>query len=245
MNTRQTNILNMSHAVSRALVNIVADHPLPVLMAKVETFNAKVAEIEAQAALQGLPTSGKRVDRDRVFAAAIQATLVVADLVGGYAQTQGLSDLEAKVRLTSSMFTSARLGHRVPLMQQVHDAALAVLPQLAGIGVTAETLAALKTRIDAANAVKTASRAAVVERRVATQTLVILFRELTALLKNELDPQMKALRETDPKASAAYSAARDVINQPGASEKPEAAATTATAATAAVAASASAEKPAA
>lgn len=115
-------------------------------------------------------------------------------------------------------------------MRQVYDTALAELPQLGATGVTAESLAARKAKIDAADAVQPEPRLSVAARRVATRTLKVLFSELVALLENELDPQMNALRETDRRAWEAYRAAREVIDQPGAPENPEANVTTATAA---------------
>lgn len=89
MNRKQSNLLNMGHALTKTLASIVATNPAPALVAKADAFKAKLAEIEAQAAIQALPTTGKTVDRDKVFAVAIDATLVVADLVRGYARTQG------------------------------------------------------------------------------------------------------------------------------------------------------------
>lgn len=232
MKSNQTNTLNMSHAVAQALNGIVAANPQPALVAKYEALKAKIAEIETQAAIQALPITGKTVDRNQAFARAIDATLVVAGMVRSYARAQKLGDLEAKVRLSRTSFVGARVAHRVPLMQQVHEAAESVLPQLADVGVTAETLAGLKAKIDAADTVKTLQRSTIVERRVATKALVGLFRELVELLEIDLDPQMNALREAHPAAWDTYRAAREVINQPGVPAEPEEEAKTATITTA-------------
>ena len=226
MTRKQTNLMNMARALTKTLADIVATNPAPALVATADALKAKLTEIAAQADIPALPTPGKTFDRDKVFAVAIAATLVAANLVRGYARTEGLGDLEAKVRINPSSFANLRVGHRVPLMRRVYDTALATLPQLGTIGVTAESLAALKAKIDAADAVQPEPRLSVAARCVATRTLKVLFGELVSLLENELDPQMDALSETDPASWEAYRAVRDVIDQPGRAVTMEAVATT-------------------
>ena len=136
MKAKQINMLAMSHAVVKALNGIVETHPVPALVAKYDALKAKIAEIETQAAIQALPVTGKTVDRDQAFTDAIDATLLVADLVRSHARAKKLGDLEATVRLSRSRFAATRVANRVPLMRQVYDAAENVLLDLAGVGVT-------------------------------------------------------------------------------------------------------------
>lgn len=222
----------MSHAVVGALNGLVAANALPALAPQLVALNARLHAIKAAAATQARPTTGQTVDRNQVLAVATAATLAVAGRVRSYARSQKLGVLEAKVRLRPSTFKKVRLAHRIPLMQQVHDAAQDVLSQLADFGVTAELLTDLQARITAADAVKTLLRSTIVERRVATAKLLELFRELTDFLENEVDPLVDSLRETSPEGWATYRAARDIINQPGTPAQPEARVQTAAAPTA-------------
>ncbi|HEY0944512.1 MAG TPA: hypothetical protein VGD81_04565 [Opitutaceae bacterium] len=231
MNARQTNILNMAHAAAEKLNAIVAANPLPALVANAGALKARLDAIEAAAATQALPITGRTIDRNRILAGAIAATLAVAGRVQSYARSRKLGQLEARCRLRPTTFKETRLAHRVLLMQQVHDAAQEVLPQLADFGVTVETLADLQAKIDAADAVKSVRRLTIIERGVATAKLLEWFRELTGFFDHELDPLVDSLRETNPGGWAAYRAARHVVRQRGASSsEPEATPATATSA---------------
>jgi hypothetical protein len=214
MNKNQTRILNMSNAVIGALNKLPEIATLPALALKIEDLKARLDVITATAALQILPTTGQTVNRDQVLDIAITATLAVAGRVQSYAHSRKLPVLESKVRLRPTSFTATPLANRIPLMQQVCDAAGDVLAELADFGVTEASLTDLQTKIDAANAVKTSLRAAVVDRRVATAKLVEQFRELGEFLRNDLDPLVESLRQGNPEGWATYRVARDVLNQP-------------------------------
>ncbi|HEY0946994.1 MAG TPA: hypothetical protein VGD81_17060 [Opitutaceae bacterium] len=221
MTAKQTNILNMAHAVMEKLDGLVAANPLPALVAKSEGLKTRLAAIGTTAALQALPTTGRTMDRNQVFASAVAATQAVAGSVRSYARTNHLADLEAKVTLNGSSFRRTRFAHRVPLMRQVYEAAESVLAQLADFGVTAEVLAGLKMKIDAADVAKGEPRSMIVDRGVATEQLADSLRALADFLVHEVDPLVDSMRETHPAGWAAYHRARNVIDQPGTSAKPE------------------------
>ena len=214
MNKSQTRILNMSHAVIGALNKLPETATLPALAQKIEDLKARLDAITATSALQITPTTGQTVNRNQVMDTAITATLAIAGRVQSFARSRKLAVLESKVRLRPTSFAATRLANRIPLMQQVCDAAGDVLAELADFGVTEASLTDLQAKIDAANAVKTALRAAVVDRRVATARLVEQFRELGEFLRNDLDPLVNSLRQGNPEGWATYRVARDILNQP-------------------------------
>jgi hypothetical protein len=94
----------------------------------------------------------------------------------------------------------------------VHNAAQGVLASLSDYGVTAATLTDLQTKIDAAEAQVSASRDAIVARKVATGQLAGALAGFHAFLRKELDPLVESLRESHPTEHAAYRAARITIN---------------------------------
>ncbi|HEY0944254.1 MAG TPA: hypothetical protein VGD81_03275 [Opitutaceae bacterium] len=215
MNAKQTNVLNMSRAVSVELTALVERHALPVLRAGHERLNAKLAEIQTHIATQALPVIGVTETRDQVLAAATEATLLVAGLVLGYARAQRLDDVVVKVTVWPSTFVRTRLALRATLMQQVHDAAQSVFPQIEERGVTAEMLADLRSKIDAVNASHALPRLTIINRKVATIMLATLFRELTDLLEFDLDRLVELVRKTDPEGWLRYHTARTVIGRRG------------------------------
>ena len=154
-------------------------------------FVTKLGVITRLRAAQALPTQGRVEERDRVFAETTAATLAVAGRVLAYAEINQLPDLALRVRLNDNPSHSLRLGSRVSVMQQVHDAAHSVLPELAGLGGTAATLAELQTQIDAAAAVATSPRTTVAARKVATAQLAAAFTDMEAFLTGQLDPVMR------------------------------------------------------
>jgi hypothetical protein len=220
MNAPQNNLLATGQSVSTALETITATNVPAALTAAHVALNTTLGNIRNHAATQALPITGKTRDRDAVFAAAADATLVIAGLVLSYAKNQKLGDLAAKVDLTASQLARGRFDTRVQLMQQVHDAAAGVVGQLADFEVTAATLTDLQTKIDAASALLTSPRSTIVARRVATQNLAEGFGQLEDLL-HQIDPLIKARCLTDPDSYKLDQAARVVIDRPGAPSQPE------------------------
>src|SRR5947209_4610173 len=140
MNAYQLNRLAMSQSVSEVLETMTATGGVPALADKSAALKTLLSNIPSLTAVQALPTTGSTEDRDRVLGDAIDATLLVGASVLSYANTNQLGDLAAKVRVVPSDFTRLRIGARVPVMQQVHDAAAGVLAALANHGLTAASL---------------------------------------------------------------------------------------------------------
>jgi hypothetical protein len=137
----------------------------------------------------------------------------VAATVASYAASHQLGDLGAKVRLAPSALRRLRPMAKVIFAQQVHDAAQAVIAPLADYNVTAEVLTSLQAKIDAADAQVSATRNAIIARKVATGKLKEAVKDFATLLRNELDPLVESLRDSQPTAHATYRAARLTIVQ--------------------------------
>jgi len=215
MNAEQSNELATGHAVSNTLETITTTSELAALPAMQAALKTKLKLIASLAAIQALPTTGTTEDRDRVVAETNDAALIVAAAVLSYANANQLGDLAAKVRLCRSDFVRTRIGQRAQLARQVHDAALGVLPHLAGFGVTEAILDALLAKVGAADVILGSPRAVIMARRVATEKLGITFHEAWTLITQQIDPLMASQRKANPDAYALYQAARVVIDRPG------------------------------
>ena len=221
MNNTQNSLLATGQSVSRNVETITATDLPPAFTAARVALKNDLGRIATLANAQAQPLTGLTLHRDRVFDAGAEATLTVAGLLRGYAKRRGLVDLAAKVDVAPYEFSRNRFSRRAQLMQQVHEAAADVAPaDLAALGVTTEVLTDLKTKADAADALKDLPRDAIASRRVITKQLRQAFTELRSRLCDELDPQMAARRALDPLAYERYQAARIVIDRSGPSADP-------------------------
>jgi hypothetical protein len=216
MNANQNNVLTMCEDSSSALEEIMATPGCPAaLAAAAGALKTTINEANAQAVLQAVPIKGRTKDRKAVFERSAKAALLVAGLVLAYANAKELHELAAKVRLKPYRFTHGRARRRIELAQQVHDAAVSVLPQLAPYNVDAATLVDLQTAIDDAKALLTAIRGAIAQRKLATENLEARLDAAHGLLKNEIDALVEATRDANPDAYKLYRSARMIVDLPG------------------------------
>jgi hypothetical protein len=166
MNNRQNTLLATGQSVSRSLETITATDAPPAFAAARVALKNDLSRIVTLANAQAQPLMGLTRHRDRVFETGSEATLIVAGLLSGYAKRRGLVDLAAKVDVTPHAFRRNRFSRRAQLMQQVHEAASGVAPaDLAALGVSAALLTDLKTKADAADALKDMPRDTIASRR--------------------------------------------------------------------------------
>jgi hypothetical protein len=215
MNTKQTNKLAAyiaSEAVLKANPEIASVAGLP---AKVALLGSRIAEINAIAGTQTQPLAVSRARRDQITEAMLEHTLEVAGAVSNVARDAALPDLLQAVRVSRNAFLQLRPTHRIWLAQRVHDAALEVVDRLGTYGVTAETLTALQERIQTATEGNHLPRTTVTAKKAATAHLTALFREVDALLRDEIDRLVIRLRKAQPQFYADYRATRSVVNLRG------------------------------
>jgi len=215
MNMKQNNKLvsfSACEAVLKANPEIVS---VPGLPGKVAMLSARIGEIHELAQIQNQPLEVTTARRDRIFEELADAALAVAAAATSLAQDRGDGELLRAARVAPSEFSVPRRSRRVWLAQRVHDAAQGVLEHLAPYGVTEETLASLRVRIEAATAGIHLPRTAVTSRRAATQRLVALFREVDGLFKDGIDRLVLRLRKSQPQFYADYRAARQLVDWRG------------------------------
>jgi hypothetical protein len=185
---------------------------LPTVLA---AFRHELAGLRALAGIQGQVTRGQTAVRDQMLEAFTDKTLEIAGIVGTYAHAAGLPELSALVDVTRGDINATRLVQRPLLAQRVHDAAAGVLSQLAGFGLTAETLTAFQQQIEAMRANANLPRQKIADRTAVTKEMAAAFRKVDGILVEQIDRLLLPLEKTDPGFHARYQAARRIIGQTG------------------------------
>jgi hypothetical protein len=201
----------MGTSVSNVMETITTAVPFPALSARHVRLKTHLANTTAYSAAQTAPIIGRTLEREQAFGSTTNAAACVAGAVLSYAQAHGLVDLATKVDITPTRLKTGRMGRRVELFQQIHDAAAGVVPELADYRVTEITLADLQTQISNLRALLPVARNSIVMRRVMTQKLWVEFREMRRLLDKEIDPLIEQLRTSSPDLYAQYHGARMIV----------------------------------
>ena len=212
MKSHQYNKLAAYQAVLNLLTSTHEAEAIVAFPQAFARFRAKLEDLTALRARQTQKLSPALVQRDAILGAALREALRIAGIVRSYAHAHDDPVLADRVRLTPRQLRETRIARRLALAQRVHDATLPVLDALAGYGVTAATLAALQEKIADAELAVRGPRDVMVVRVAATQQLVVALREIDAVLKNQLDPLLFPLQETQPEFHARYRFCRDIIN---------------------------------
>jgi hypothetical protein len=215
MNKRQSNQSDMLRALHQTLLKRAPTSNDAGVRAVFATFEPKYHRIEQLAQAQTRIIEGKTAQRKALLAAAADATLDVANRAYVHAIASRDCQLAALVRVLPSDLFLARILDRLQLMRRVHDAAAAVLPDLAGVGVTPEMVVTLFDQITVAEAFFSEPRQAANARKRVTQELRAAFSDMSEFLKHQLHPMMCAARRADPDLFAHYELARKVIHRGG------------------------------
>ncbi|MBA3960301.1 MAG: hypothetical protein H0X40_00155 [Chthoniobacterales bacterium] len=161
---------------------------------------------------QSAVTTGITVDKKNFQAQMVSYAMRVAGAVKAYASAEGNSTLQHKADLSDTTFTRARDDERDDIAQGVHDDANGVLAQLADYGVTAPTLTALQTRIDAYRLAIASPKMARGERSMHTELLRQEFARADMIVKDRIDGLIRQLEETNPQFVMSYQNARKITD---------------------------------
>lgn len=214
MNAEQTNKLASYAAVEAVLKALPEIEKQPGLPARLEQLSATIEEIKALALTQTQPIRASMAQRDKLMEGMIDMTRQIAGYVASVATEHDLPSIRRTVTLGRT-FRRLRRAHQLTVAERVLGAAREVLPRLAAMGVTAETLDGFAARIRAADEGVGYPRTTMVSKRSATVKLADLFRRVDTLLRDHIDALMFPVRATDVKLYAAYRAARQIIDRRG------------------------------
>jgi hypothetical protein len=183
------------------------------------SFSKKIEEIISAAKAQGKVITGittdKNVDKDDL----VQAAADIAGLVFGYASGANNFTLKEAVDFSFSYIEKLRGDLLVTKAQDIYDSANENLSVLGDTGITVDSLAAYKVKIDKYTKSLPSSRTAISTKSTHTANLEELVREATSILTDQMDKYIVNFNESYPAFVALYWSARIVINLSGGHKK--------------------------
>ncbi len=185
---------------------------VPAMVTQHQNLLDSTALIDSLAQAQKAVTTGIAVDKKVFQGQMVSYALRVAGALMAYASTNNNNTLLNKAKISENTFAKARDDARDDIAQDMHDEANAILAALADYGVTAATLTALQTRIDAYRMAIASPKMAIGERSTHTGLLKQEFARADALVKNRLDGLVRQFEETDATFVANYRNARKITD---------------------------------
>ncbi|MEP6820867.1 MAG: hypothetical protein ABI946_00795 [Chthoniobacterales bacterium] len=220
MKDPQENKLSMYRTVQTVLKNNTAEvATIVALDLQVTNLNSSIALIDSLAQAQASETSGVTIDKANVSDEMVDMTMRVAGALKAFASVGNDETLLKKASLTKSDLVKARDEMRPTMAQEIHDLANTNIAALSDYGITAATLTALQTRIDAYKLVAAGPQVAKAEKSTATDLLDQEFARADTILNERIDGLIKQLQGSGTTLYDDYTNARKIINT-GAQAKP-------------------------
>jgi hypothetical protein len=189
----------MYRAVTTVLDNNASEYAgVAALVTQVGNFQASVDLIGQLAQAQTSSTTGITLDKAMLQGQMVEMALRVAGGVKAFASDANNNTLRDKVDINKTTFTRARDDLRDDIAQEIHDLANTNVASLGPFGITAATLSALQTRIDAYRGAIGAPKTARAQKSTATSLLDAEFTRADMLLEDRIDGLVERLQERAP-----------------------------------------------
>lgn len=215
MTSRQEAKLNMYHAVIThcdANAGIIAG--VTAFTSSLATFKLKVTGIDDTAQLEAEIISGIATDKKVLRTTLSQQAADIAALVFAYAKSTSNNTLAEAVDYSKSELGGLRDDELAPAAQNIHDAANTNLVALAPYGITAPTLTAFQTMITSYTDAVPKPRNAAAQKKTYSATLVTLFEEADAILKDQMDKIVVQFKTSHPDFYSTYKNNRVILDAP-------------------------------
>lgn len=185
---------------------------MPAFVQAFTDFEALLGHIDTQRQIQEGKTTGITQNKQQEEDEMTQAAIEMAAAVYAYASRTGDNALRARVDYSPSSLRRSRDTALRDICQNIHDAASAIIADLADYGKTPADLDQLQQEINDYAAILANPREAIGTRATATARLVTLFREADDLLKNQLDKLMLTYQNTQATFHNKYKNARIIVD---------------------------------
>lgn len=212
MNDKQENTQSMHYAVLKingqnqsavSSVNALAETNLSLI--------AKVAEIDLIKEVQEMVSKGYTEDKAFKMLDMINAALLVIGPSTAYARFKNNLPLLENINYSKSNLLNSRDQDAYTKCQRVYDATEPIISDLADYGIKIDQLTDLQTKINAFKDAVQNPRAAISNRKSATEQLKTLFADAKKLLLI-MDGLVKQFKTKDVNYYNAYFAAREIID---------------------------------
>jgi hypothetical protein len=221
MNDRQENKVGMIRTTGKVLNDNNAEYAaIPALVAQVANLDASLGLIDQLVQAQQSDTSGITLDKKKVLEQMIDKALQVAGALKAWASEQSDNTLQTKADITRSSFLSVRDEKRDDVAQEIHNLANTHIVALAPYGITAATLTALQTRIDAYQFIVVGPQHAKAQRTTITQALDDEINRASMLLNDRIDGLVEPYKASGTTFYADYQNARKIIDNAGGGTPP-------------------------
>lgn len=219
---RLANKLVMYHSVQSHLDrNKSMWTSIPAMATTINDFELLLAEIENYIQLTSGNKKGIAQQKAAQQALVIAHAYELSSVLYAMAIKKNDAILAAKVDFTETDLLKKRDDNLVTTCRNILEFATEHLAELIAYEVTADELIVLKEEINRFAENLTTGRVSVSERKAANEKLKIVFLQVDALLKKQLDRIMVRYRKTEPDFYATYQNLRRIINYGVRHEKPK------------------------
>lgn len=213
MNKRQENKLTMFVAVKNVYdKNQNIWETIPAITNTYKRFNDNLNILQETLKAQETEIQGITETKSKLSQDLVNKTLEISGVLHAYANSVGNLDLKARTSLSRSELETLRDNIATEKCRQILGDAQAVSEKLTDYGITSEILTDYSNKIDEYAKIVAAPRAAIVERKSATEIIPDLIRNVDDVLVNELDRLMERFRSTDEIFYSDYFSARQIVD---------------------------------
>ena len=193
---------------------------VPAFVSAIGEYVSLLDSVRSTLSRQGINIKGVTLDKKAVKKDLTDITLEVAGAVYAFAaDTKNLS-LKAKVAITSSNFDHLRGSELLAFCNTVYSEAVAITAQLVDYGITQNEMNNFQGLLTNFSSQLPAPRAAISDRKGATDELAKLFARIDIILKEKLDKLMHKFRLSDPDFYRLYFDARIIVDIGGRHKPP-------------------------
>lgn len=225
MNDLQENKQSMYKTVITVTDEHVADWTsIPGFVTAYNAFKSKNSEIDVLKLIQVTDSTGFAAEKDRKLNLMADKAVKVIGGLNAYAIAVSNDALREKINYPRSAITQARDMDAITYCTIVHDEAFNHETDIADYGVTPADVTDLKNALIDFTAIVQAPRAAIADKKAATDMLPAVFKAADEKLAI-MDSIVNTLKETNTAFYEAYYVAREIVDlgrrkQPGDTDPP-------------------------
>ncbi len=185
---------------------------LPAFDTVFNTFSSKVDLLQTHAYNQGLALVGVSAVKDAKREEVSEKAFSMASSIAAFAVITNKAGLIEQMRINKWSIRMGAHQHALQVVDLIIEKATEHVNDLGDFGVDQNSITELQTLRDELEVLFTAPRNAIVERKTITAQIKVLDREISLMLKLQLDKLMVVLQEDNPEFFDKYKNARIIVD---------------------------------
>lgn len=213
MTAREEAVLSMFRSTQQHCTNnnaIISTNA--AFMASFNSFNAQLSTLISTETKAQKKTKGVAKDKETLRAELVQAAYDLAAQIFAYANKQKNQTLKKQVDFSITDLERIKDELLVPTCNNIKTQASSNLTALTDYQVTAATLTAFQKSIDDYSAAVPTPRLAIAAKTADNKLVKATIKEISSILKNEMDKTVVAFRKAHPSFVTEYFEARKIID---------------------------------